>query len=135
MQTTFEDEAVLSWYVSRALEFEDEALRTLQPGRRIVAADGSALVIRGGAVTSTGDFATTSFEGVLSAPGRFGASYAVELAVSPFSDTRVEFGLRPARRPPASVTGARRYFNAAWGVLDEIADHLAPARVAPFQAA
>lgn len=135
MQMTFEDETVVSWYVSRSMELPEEGLAMLEPGRRVVAADGSALTIRSAGFEEAGSYPVTSFEGVLSAPGRFGASYEIELVVSPFSASRVELGLRPSRRPPASVTGARRYFNAAWGVLDEIAGDLSSAAVAPFQAA
>lgn len=135
MQMTFEDETVVSWYVSRSLELQEEGLARLEPGRRIVAPDGSALTIRGAGVEEAGSYPVTSFEGVLSAPGRFGTSYAVELVVSPFSASRVELGLRPSRRPPASVSGARRYFTAAWGVLDEIAGDLSSTGIAPSRAA
>ncbi len=124
-----EHEVALNWYVSRTVEFHGDIASRFTPGTRIVGHDGSSLTFHEEQWdASEASDRTSSFAARLAGPGRFGGHLAVEVLVSPFSDTLVELGLRPSGRRRGLAMTARHYFSSAWSVLDEAAEEFSGAR-------
>ncbi|MCU1495096.1 MAG: hypothetical protein JWO62_2860 [Acidimicrobiaceae bacterium] len=138
-----ESERPVGWYVSRVVNLSSAEAQTLGLLGGIVTPDGAALRIGEPVLRERLLDDHQSYAGTLSFPGLLPAKLKVELVVTRFSGSLAEVGLRPVTRVPQRRIGADRYFEAAWAVLEgiaqagqgaelESADRLAPRVVRRF---
>jgi hypothetical protein len=118
-----QDESVQNagWYVSRVVNLPDEGADFLGLLGGVVSPAGATLRIGEPIERERPLEDHRSYAATLSFPGLFAGRVKVELVVARYSGSLAEVGLRPASRVPQRRIGATRYFEAAWAVLDAVA--------------